>query len=73
MAGTSVHVVPAGGDWAVRREGGDVLSTHSTQAEAEQVGRELAKTEKVEFQLHGADGKIRERDSYGNDPRGSKG
>jgi hypothetical protein len=73
MAGTSVHVVPAGDQWAVRREGGDILSTHRTQADAEAAGRDLAKAEQVEFQLHNQHGAIRERDSYGNDPRSSKG
>ena len=32
-------------------------------------GRAQARTDKVEFELHGADGRIREKDSYGNDPR----
>jgi hypothetical protein len=57
----------------VRREGADMLSTHPTQAEAEQVGRDLAKPEQVEFVLHNQAGAIREKDSYGNDPRDSKG
>jgi hypothetical protein len=73
MAGTPVHVVPSGDAWGVRREGGDMLSTHPTQSEAEQVGRDLAKSEQVEFVLHNQAGAIREKDSYGNDPRDSKG
>lgn len=39
----------------------------------EEAGRDLAKNEQVEFMLHGADGKIREKDSYGNDPRNAPG
>jgi hypothetical protein len=73
MASTPVHVVPSGDQWGVRREGEDMLSTHPTQAEAEQVGRDLARSEKAEFVLHNQAGAIREKDSYGNDPRGSKG
>lgn len=65
-----IHVMPSGDDWVVKREGeDDPLSTHRTQAEAEEAGREVAKREEVEFMLHGSDGRIREKDSYGNDPR----
>lgn len=74
MAVKSIHVVPSGDDWAVRREGEDtVLSTHTTQAEAEEEGRRIAREDKAEFQLHGKDGRIRLRDSYGNDPASSPG
>jgi hypothetical protein len=31
----NLHVIPAGEEWNVRQEKGDVLSTHPTQAEAE--------------------------------------
>jgi hypothetical protein len=64
-----VHVVPHGDDWAVRREGNErATSTHDTQAEAIAAGRPLAQRDETEFLLHGSDGQIRERDSYGNDP-----
>jgi hypothetical protein len=64
-----VHVVPHDGDWAVRREGAErVSSTHPTQAAAEAAGRATARAEHTEFLLHGRDGQIRERDSYGIDP-----
>ncbi len=54
----------------MKREGTDEpLSTHSTQEEAETAGRATARADQVEFELHGRDGQIRERDSYGNDPR----
>jgi hypothetical protein len=66
----NIHVVPHGDAWAVKREGtDDPLSTHATQADAEDAGREVARAESVEFELHGRDGHIRERDSYGHDPR----
>ena len=73
MPGEAVHVVPNDGRWAVRRDGGDIISTHETQADAEAVGRNLATSEQVEFVLHNGAGAIREKDSYGNDPRSSKG
>jgi hypothetical protein len=64
-----VHVVPHDDGWAVEREGAKrVSSVHSTQAEAEQAGRTTARNEETEFLLHGKNGQIRERDSYGNDP-----
>ena len=65
----NVHIVPHDGDWAVRIEGNErVSSTHSTQHEAEAVGRERARRDGVELLIHGEDGRIRDRDSYGNDP-----
>ena len=74
MAGEAVHVVPTNGMWGVRREGDEeILSVHDTQAEAEQAGRDLARAEQVEFVLHNEAGAIREKDSYGNDPRSSAG
>ncbi|MCT7910671.1 DUF2188 domain-containing protein [Arcobacter lacus] len=41
----------------------------STQAEARKQGINLAKKLNAEFALHGKDGKIREKNSYGNDSR----
>ena len=64
-----VHVVPRGDQWAVEREGAERASSlHPTQAQAEQAGRLTARNEETEFLLHGRNGQIRERDSYGNDP-----
>jgi hypothetical protein len=37
---TNLHVVPDGQLWNVRQEEGPVLSTHSTQEEAERSGKE---------------------------------
>jgi hypothetical protein len=47
-------------------------SLHDIQAEAERAGRPLARADHTEFLLHGQDGRIRERDSYGNDPNPPK-
>lgn len=64
-----VHVTPRDEGWAVIREGSDrASSVHPTQAEAERAGREAARRDETEFFLHGRDGRIRERDSYGHDP-----
>jgi hypothetical protein len=43
-------------------------SLHRTQAEAEQAGRQLARDNHTEFNLHGRNGQVRQKDSYGNDP-----
>jgi hemerythrin superfamily protein len=60
--------------WQVKREGASRASrVFDTQREAAEFGRTLAKREKVELVIAGRDGKIRQRDSYGNDPVSSKG
>ena len=70
MSNKGVHVTPRDGRWAVERDGSQRASSlHDTQAEAEAAGRATARREQVEFNLHGRNGQIRERDSYGNDPR----
>ena len=72
--GRPVHVVPRGGEWVVEREGAAPASSrHRTQAEADGRGRAVARREHVELIVHGRDGRIRERDSYGNDPRRTQG
>ncbi len=59
--------------WAVEVEGGRARSTHATKAEAERAGREVARRNKSELLIHRRDGKITERNTYGRDPRRSKG
>lgn len=69
MAETNVHTVPHGDGWANVREGSDrASSVHSTQAEAIERGREIARHAHVEHIIHGMNGQIRERNSYGGDP-----
>ncbi len=64
-----IHVVPHSDGWATQKEGASRAgSVHDTQKEAQQKAREQAKREKVEVVIHGKDGKIRDSDSYGNDP-----
>lgn len=63
------HVVPRNGKWAVRKEGSDRVSRYfDTQSEAIDVGRDIAQRQRTEVYIHGSDGRIRERNSYGNDP-----
>lgn len=69
------HVVPnPDGGWAVRKAGSSRASgTFKTQDAAISRARSLARTQGTELYVHGRDGKIRSRDSYGNDPHPPKG
>ena len=63
------HVVKHPDGWAVRPEGGQRASlVRPTQAEAIGRGRDIARNQHSELIIHGEDGRIRARDSYGNDP-----
>lgn len=68
MPGNDVHVVPAGDRWAVVADGGHGRETFRTQDEAIASGTEKAKQRQVELLIHGRDGQVRERNSFGNDP-----
>ncbi len=68
------HVVPHPEGWAVKPAGGDrASSVHDTQREAIDRAREIARNQNSELFIHGADGKIRSRDSHGHDPNPPKG
>tara|TARA_R110001606_G_scaffold99885_2_gene220039 strand:- start:659 stop:880 length:222 start_codon:yes stop_codon:yes gene_type:complete len=68
------HVVPHSGGWAVRGEGNQrVTSVHDTQASAIDAARQIAINQHSELLVHGRNGQIRARDSYGNDPYPPKG
>jgi len=70
----AIHTLPAESGWVNRREGSTrALSRHETKAEAVRAGRERARRDKVEHIIHMRDGTIGERNSYGSDPRRSKG
>lgn len=74
MSGKNQHVVPHGDDWAVKGAGNSkATSVHPTQADAIQRAREIARNQESELLIHGSDGRIRERDSHGNDPYPPKG
>jgi len=74
MSGKNQHVVPRANEWAVRGAGNSRdTSHHSTQAEARRAARDIAINQKSEVLIHGENGRIRERNSYGNDPFPPKG
>lgn len=69
-----IHVVPHGTGWATRREGATrVGSTHGTQAAATTAARTTAIRESGEVVIHRPNGRIRDANSYGNDPYPPKG
>ena len=47
--------------------------THGRKSDAVDSGRALAKSLQVEFVVKNQDGRIAEKDSYGNDPRNVRG
>lgn len=64
----NVHVVPGDQGWNVKVEGGSRAAYFRTQDEAIRAGRNLARDNHSENIVHGRDGRIRQRDSYGHDP-----
>ena len=63
-----VHVVPnrSRSLWRVKQNG-RVLSNHRSQGTAMSVGRRVANRSHVDLLTHGRDGRIRSKDSYGNE------
>ena len=64
-----VHVVPNDNKWNVKISG-DLfpISSHLTQSDAINSGKPLAQMLQTELVIHRPDGRIRDKDSYGNDP-----
>lgn len=72
MGRKSVHVVPHGDRWAVKEAGGTKpASTHQTQKRAIDTAVHIARRN-AEVVIHGRDGRIRDKDSYGPDPNPPK-
>lgn len=73
--GKNQHVTPhPDGGWQVKGAGNSKATIRTdTQAEAIAVAREIARNQEAELLIHGMNGRIRERDSYGNDPYPPKG
>ncbi len=68
------HVVPHNNGWAVLGAGNErVTSIHRTQKSAIQAARQTAIRQKSEMLIHGQNGQIRERNTYGQDPYPPKG
>ena len=73
--GKNQHVTPhSGGGWQVKGAGNEkATKTFTTQKQAIDFGRSIARNQNSELLIHGRNGQIRDRDSYGNDPYPPKG
>jgi len=67
------HVVPTKDGWGVKGEGNSKNTANTqTKQQALDIAKEIAKNNKSEVDIHGKDGKIQDKDSYGNDPNPPK-
>jgi hypothetical protein len=74
MTKKNQHVVPHSKGWAVKGAGNSRASSiHGTQREAISAARETAIQHNSEMLIHGQNGRIRERNTYGSDPFPPKG
>ena len=73
--GKNQHVTPSKeGGWQVKGANNSrATSKHTTQKEAITAATLIAKNQKGEVVIHNREGKIREKNSYGNDPYPPKG
>jgi hypothetical protein len=73
MAKRNQHVVPSGGRWTVRGAGAQRASRiFATQEEAIEHAREKARRDGKELFIHGRDGRVLERSSYGREAAAAK-
>lgn len=67
--GKNQHVVRHPEGWAVKSAGASrASSVEPTQAKAIAKATEIAKSQRSEMFIHGRNGQIRERNTYGKDP-----
>lgn len=74
MAKKSYHVIAkSNGEWSVKRTGAERASGNfATKRAAVTSARKLVTKEGGELIVHGKDGTVSRRDSYGNDPNPPK-
>lgn len=75
MANNNQHVTPhKNGGWQVKGAGNTRATVRTeTQADAIRIARDIATNKSSEVVIHGRNGQIREKNSYGNDPYPPKG
>lgn len=67
--GKNQHIVRHEDGWAVKGAGNEkATAVFRTQAEAVEAGKRIATNQGSELLVHGRDGRIRSKDSYGRDP-----
>lgn len=70
----NTHVVPNGSQGSAKTAGSSRSAKNfETRAAAINKARQIAINNKSELLIHGKDGRIREKNSYGNDPKNIKG
>lgn len=63
------HVVPREDGWAVKGAGASRDTRHfRTQSDAIRAAKDIARNQRSEVVIHGRDGRIRTKHSYGEDP-----
>lgn len=68
------HITPKGDNWKVKGAGNSrATKIFNTQKEAIDYGKTIARNQQSELLIHGKNGQIRARNSYGNDPFPPKG
>ena len=73
MGKKNQHVVPLGNGWAVKGEGNTRFTIITEiKKDAVEAAREIARNNHSELVIHGRDGRIQDKDSYGNDPHPPK-
>ncbi len=74
MAKKNQHVLPHANGWAVKGAGNSkVTAIASTQSKAIEIAKEIAKNQHSELIIHGTNGQIREKNTYGPDNHPPKG
>lgn len=73
--GKNQHATPhPQGGWQVKGAGNQRATVRTdTQAQAKAIARNIARNNRAELIVHGTNGRIREKSSYGNDPYSPKG
>ncbi len=72
--GKNQHVTPHQDGWQVKGAGNSkATAVTKTQKEAIDIATGIAKNQSSELLIHGRNGQIRQKDSFGNDPINIKG
>jgi len=67
--GNGVHTVHREQKWVNEVGGRQVGDSHDQKAPAVEAGRQEAIARGTEHHIHGLDGRVHEKNSYGDDPR----
>jgi predicted regulator of Ras-like GTPase activity (Roadblock/LC7/MglB family) len=72
--GKNQHVTKHQDGWQVIGAGNSkATAVTNTQAEANEIAKRIATNQLSEVLIHGRNGQIRDKNSYGNDPKNIKG